>query len=62
MGEVCTPPKIVIDADGEEWATFGPHHTISDICRWLMQNEGDAEGVVETLTEMLNGTYGQIRQ
>lgn len=58
MGEVCTPPKIEIDKDGEEWATFGPHHSLSDICRWLMANRGEAETVRDTLTQMLDGTYG----
>jgi hypothetical protein len=62
MSEVCTPPKIRIDKHGEEWATFGPHHTLSDICRWLMRNPGEAETVRDTLTEMLNGTYDQPLQ
>jgi hypothetical protein len=62
MSEVCTPPKIRIDKHGEEWATFGPHHTLSDICRWLMQNRVEAEIVRDTLTEMLDGTYGKAMQ
>lgn len=62
MSEICTPPKIEIDKDGEEWAAFGPDHSLSDICRWLMTNHTEAEVVRDTLTEMLDGTYGLPRQ
>jgi hypothetical protein len=61
MAEVCTPPLIKVDGDGEEWVTFGPDHSLADICRWIMEmNCG--EDVRDTLTEMLNGTYGRPMQ
>ena len=57
MAEVCTPPKIEIDENGEAWVTFGPEHTLSDISRWIMENRTEAEVIRDTLTEMLDGTY-----
>jgi hypothetical protein len=62
MAEVCTPPKIRIDKNGDEWATFGPNHTLADICRWIMQNRVEAEDVHMMLGQMLDGTFDLPRQ
>lgn len=62
MSEVCTPPKIRIDKNGEEWVTFGPHHSLADIARWIMQNRSEAEDLHSTLGMMLDGTYDQPMQ
>lgn len=61
MSEVCRPPKIKTDKHGEEWATFGPDHSISDICRWIM-GMGCGEDARDTLTQMIDGTYGMKAQ
>jgi hypothetical protein len=59
MSEVLTPPKIKVDKHGNEWVTFGPHHSLADVCRWIMQNRSEAEDVHAMLGQMLDGTYGR---
>lgn len=62
MTEVCTPPKIRIDKQGEEWATFGPNHSLADIARWIMRNRSEAEDLHSIVGMMLDGTYGEVMQ
>ena len=57
MAEVCTPPKIRQDKHGDDVVTFTSKHTLADICRWIMQNRGDAEDVYFMLGQMLDGVY-----
>jgi hypothetical protein len=53
MSEICTPPAVTIDPNGDKWEAFGPHHSLSDIARWLMQNPVDAQEVCDILHLML---------
>lgn len=62
MSEVCTPPQVNTDKDGEEWVAFGPHHSLADICRWIMQNRSEAEEVHMMLGQMLDETFGETLQ
>ena len=49
MPEIKTEPVKLED----EWIAFGPDHTLSDIARWLLENESDAETVRDLLNEGL---------
>jgi hypothetical protein len=61
MAEVKKEPVVTHDAAGEAHYTFGPDHSISDICRWLCQTNC-AEEAHLILGQMLSGTYDKIIQ
>lgn len=49
--EVKTPPIRMFDAEGGEYVTFGPQHTLADIARWIAENPVDAEEILRLVKE-----------
>lgn len=54
MAEIKTPPRITLDADGEEHVTFGPEHCWADVVRWIAGNRSDLEAVHDLIVEELS--------
>lgn len=57
MAEVCTPPFITYDEDGDELVSFGEVHSVADICRWLI-SMGCGDEARDMLSDMLTGAWG----
>jgi len=52
-GEICTPPIRSTDENGDELITFTSAHTLSDIARWIAENQTDAEEIIRILTDVI---------
>lgn len=48
MSEVCTPPIVGTDSDGNPTYTFTAAHSFGDVARWIV-SEGGADDVIYTL-------------
>jgi len=57
MAEICTKPLVITIGD-VEYEAFSESHSLSDIVRWLMQNEVDAREVYRMLGEVLGECDG----
>jgi hypothetical protein len=49
MPEICTPPIIQLDENGEPTVTFTENHTLADIARWICRNQADREMMIHLL-------------
>ncbi len=56
MSEICTPPIITHDKNGDELVTFGPDHTWADVVRWICEYPADRAEVLALLQEQTDDT------
>jgi hypothetical protein len=52
MAEICTPPIITYNDEGNPSYTFNEHHTWRDVARWIAQNPVDLEEMIYILTDL----------
>jgi hypothetical protein len=50
--EICTPPIITYDDEGNPSYTFNEDHSWRDVARWIAQNPADLEEMMYILVEM----------
>jgi hypothetical protein len=54
MAEICTPPIITYDDEGNPSYTFNEHHTWRDVARWIAKTHSDLEEMIYILNEFNN--------
>jgi hypothetical protein len=54
MAEICTPPIVTYDDEGNPSYTFNEHHTWRDVARWIAKTHSDLEDIIFILNEFNN--------